>query len=114
MFVINRNIPDGKWKLTEESKEQLNPLDFDVFINPKIIAETDMHEYGFEECGSYPSRGMIRRPIGVQLRYIDEHGDDHEVSLLNHKARVVCHECDHLDGLNMFSNELTEQTAEID
>lgn len=114
MFVMHRRTPEGLWKVPDESKEKLSPLDYDVFINPWITAQTDMREYAFEECGSYPSRAMVWRPIGVQVIYFDEEGNSKEDSLLNHRAWMYLHECDHLDGLNMFADDLVKQTAEIE
>ncbi len=48
---------------------------YDVYINPKIVAITDIQEYGWERCESYSGcKAQVKRPIGVRLSYQDETG----------------------------------------
>jgi len=73
---------------------------FTVLINPTITPLSDELEEGWEGCLSVPGlRGVV--PRWTQLRYsgFDPEGNviDREVSGFH--ARVVQHECDHLDGL---------------
>ena len=57
-------------------------------------------EDGWEGCLSVPGlRGMVPRYSQVRYRGYDQYGEviDREVSGFH--ARVVQHECDHLDGI---------------
>jgi len=38
---------------------------------------------------------------------MDEEGEVREESVLEFKARIISHEMDHLDGINMFDNGLS-------
>ncbi len=73
---------------------------YTVLINPLITPLGEAMEDGWEGCLSVPGmRGVV--PRHVQLRYqgndIQGHPIDRTVSGFH--ARVVQHECDHLDGI---------------
>ena len=71
-----------------------------VLINPEIKPLSDEMEEGWEGCLSVPGmRGWV--PRWTQLKYsgFDEHGKRFERSVAGFHARVVQHECDHLDGV---------------
>jgi peptide deformylase len=71
-----------------------------VLINPLIEALDDTQEEGWEGCLSVPGmRGLVPRYHSIRYRGFDQFGTaiDREVSGFH--ARVVQHECDHLDGV---------------
>ena len=71
-----------------------------VLINPQITPLDDQKEPGWEGCLSVPGmRGLVPRYLRIRYQGIDQHGDliDREVDGFH--ARVVQHECDHLDGI---------------
>lgn len=71
-----------------------------VLINPILIPLSEDEEGGWEGCLSVPGlRGWV--PRWTQLRYIgfDERGVSIDRLASGFHARVVQHECDHLDGL---------------
>ena len=71
-----------------------------VLINPMIAPLSDEMEESWEGCLSVPGmRGWV--PRWTQLKYsgFDEHGKRFERSVGGFHARVVQHECDHLDGI---------------
>jgi peptide deformylase len=71
-----------------------------VLINPEIKPLSDEMEEGWEGCLSVPGmRGWV--PRWTQLRYagFDEQGKRFEREVAGFHARVVQHECDHLDGI---------------
>jgi peptide deformylase len=71
-----------------------------VLINPVITPLAQTKEDGWEGCLSVPGmRGLV--PRFTQLRY---QGKDESGALIDRivsgfHARVVQHECDHLDGI---------------
>jgi peptide deformylase len=71
-----------------------------VLVNPVLQPLSDELEEGWEGCLSVPGmRGVV--PRWTRLRYsgFDELGNRFERVAGNFHARVVQHECDHLDGI---------------
>lgn len=71
-----------------------------VLINPVITPLSDQMEEDWEGCLSVPGmRGLV--PRHTQLRYqgTDENGALIDRTVSGFHARVVQHECDHLDGI---------------
>ena len=66
-------ISQGK----EKDLYLLDPNDYIAYINPKVIGETMTVEHSWEYCLSFPfMRCMIKRPIGINISYLDELGDE--------------------------------------
>ena len=71
-----------------------------VLINPLIEPLDKAMEDGWEGCLSVPGmRGLVPRYQRVRYRGVDEHGAPFEREVDGFHARVVQHECDHLDGI---------------
>ena len=71
-----------------------------ILINPVIEPMTDAMESGWEGCLSVPGlRGLVPRYERVRYRGFDERGVALEREVDGFHARVVQHECDHLDGI---------------
>ncbi len=71
-----------------------------VLINPELVQLSDEEDSGWEGCLSVPGlRGWV--PRWSQMRYsgMDETGRHFERTVDGFHARVVQHECDHLDGV---------------
>jgi peptide deformylase len=57
-------------------------------------------EAGWEGCLSVPGlRGLVERPAHIRYRGYDLDGKVVERTARGFHARVVQHECDHLDGI---------------
>jgi len=71
-----------------------------VLINPKINALGASQEEGWEGCLSVPGmRGMVPRYSRIEYSGFDARGEAIRVEAEGFHARVVQHECDHLDGI---------------
>jgi len=71
-----------------------------VLINPVIEALDDIEEDGWEGCLSVPGlRGIVPRYLNIRYRGFDQFGNEIDREVSGFHARVVQHECDHLDGL---------------
>ncbi len=71
-----------------------------VLINPELTPLSDDIEEGWEGCLSVPGmRGWVPRWSRLRYSGYDEHGRRFERTVQNFHARVVQHECDHLDGI---------------
>jgi peptide deformylase len=76
------------------------PVPYTVLINPIITPLGETLEEGWEGCLSVPGmRGLV--PRYAQLRYqgYDQFGAPIDRTVGGFHARVVQHECDHLDGI---------------
>jgi peptide deformylase len=71
-----------------------------VLVNPELAPLTDEIEESWEGCLSVPGmRGWVPRWLRLRYAGFDEHGRRFERSVEGFHARVVQHECDHLDGI---------------
>jgi peptide deformylase len=70
-----------------------------VLINPEIAVIDPEPEGGWEGCLSVPGlRGWVERPAHIRYRGLGLDGTVIERVARGFHARVVQHECDHLDG----------------
>jgi peptide deformylase len=70
-----------------------------VMINPEIIEASKEHEEGWEGCFSVPGLvGLVPRSKTIKVKYITSDGIERVETFEGYLARVVQHECDHLDG----------------
>jgi peptide deformylase len=73
---------------------------FTVLVNPKIEFLTKEVEEGWEGCLSVPGlRGVVPRFTKLRYTGFDEAGRPIDRVAEGFHARVVQHECDHLDGI---------------
>jgi len=71
-----------------------------VLINPVIVPIGDEVEEAWEGCLSVPGmRGVVPRFKRLRYQGFDEAGRPIDRSVEGFHARVVQHECDHLDGI---------------
>ncbi|MGA9032706.1 MAG: peptide deformylase [Sulfuricaulis sp.] len=71
-----------------------------VLINPILTPIGDEMEEGWEGCLSVPGlRGLVARHRSLRYTGFDQHGTPIDRTVSGFHARVVQHECDHLDGI---------------
>jgi peptide deformylase len=71
-----------------------------VLINPVITPLNERIEEGWEGCLSVPGmRGVVPRYAHLRYQGCDEYGALIDRTVSGFHARVVQHECDHLDGI---------------
>ena len=90
IFGVERNprYPDA---------EEVPPT---VLINPVITPLDTEMEDGWEGCLSVPGmRGLVPRHARIRYQGRDEFGALIDRTVSGFHARVVQHECDHLDGI---------------
>ena len=76
------------------------PVPFTVLVNPVLEALGDDLEEGWEGCLSVPGmRGWVPRYKRLRYRGFDASGHAIDRTVDDFHARVVQHECDHLDGV---------------
>ena len=73
---------------------------FTVLVNPVIEVLTEETEEGWAGCLSVPGlRGVVPRRTRIRYRGFDASGRPIDRVADGFHARVVQHECDHLDGI---------------
>ncbi|MES2013365.1 MAG: peptide deformylase [Pseudomonadota bacterium] len=89
------------------SDEQINPrypdadvVPYTVLINPVLTPVSTETEEGWEGCLSVPGmRGVVPRYLRLHYTGFDQYGNSVDRLVSGFHARVVQHECDHLDGI---------------
>lgn len=77
-----------------------SPVPMTVLINPEITPISDETALGVEACLSVPGlAGVVPRYTHIRYRGLDPHGQVIDREAHGFHARVVQHECDHLDGI---------------
>ena len=73
---------------------------YTVLINPVLSPVGDVLEDGWEGCLSVPGmRGVVPRYTRLHYTGFDQFGQPIDRLVSDFHARVVQHECDHLDGI---------------
>jgi peptide deformylase len=73
---------------------------YTVLINPKLTPLGSEMEDGWEGCLSVPGlRGIVPRHARLHYTGLDQYGNVIDRIASGFHARVVQHECDHLDGI---------------
>ena len=81
---------------------------FTVLINPVLTPLDEEMEDGWEGCLSVPGlRGVVPRHLHVRYRGTSLDGEVIEREVEGFHARVVQHECDHLDGI-LYPQQMTD------
>jgi peptide deformylase len=76
------------------------PVPETILVNPLITPLDEEIEEGWEGCLSVPGlRGVVPRYRHIRYRGFDERGEAIDRTVSGFHARVVQHECDHLDGV---------------
>ena len=100
-------VPPGRERAQEESGERESDSEAasalespTVLINPEIEPVGARMVEDMEACLSLPGlAGMVPRHDHIRYRWIDMEGQAYECEAEGFHARVVQHECDHLDGI---------------
>lgn len=76
------------------------PQDLLALVNPVIEPAGEARELGWEGCLSVPGlRGAVPRWTRIRYRGVTPMGETIDRTVGGFHARVVQHECDHLDGI---------------
>ena len=90
----------------DEAFDHTAPLT--VLINPEIAVMDHATEGGWEGCLSVPGlRGWVERPAHIRYRGYGLDGKLIERAARGFHARVVQHECDHLEG-RLYPSRMTD------
>jgi len=87
-FESNQRYPDA------------DEVPFTILINPQLTPLSDEMEEDWEGCLSVPGlRGKVPRYVRLRYQGFDQFGNVIDREVGGFHARVVQHECDHLQGI---------------
>ncbi|OFX08348.1 MAG: peptide deformylase [Alphaproteobacteria bacterium RIFOXYD12_FULL_60_8] len=100
-------VPSDRAADREEAKQEIadeeaagHEVPLTVLINPEIEPLSEEVDEAFEGCLSVPGlTGLVPRYTHIRYRGLDQNGQKIEREAKGFHARVVQHECDHLDGV---------------
>ena len=82
--------------------------DLTVLVNPVVELLGQERAFGWEGCLSVPGlRGVVPRHLRVRYRALGLDGEPIDREVEGFHARVVQHECDHLDGI-LYPQRMTD------
>ena len=83
---------------------------FTVLVNPKLVMLTREIDEDWEGCLSVPGmRGVVPRYTKIRYTGFDIEGNAIDRTVEGFHARVVQHECDHLDGI-LYPMRMTDMS----
>jgi peptide deformylase len=86
-------------EVDEADERSEDGVPFTVLVNPLVRPLSAETEEGWEGCLSIPDlRGIVPRLTAVRLDAFNEKGEAYSLEARGFFARVIQHECDHLDG----------------
>jgi peptide deformylase len=92
----------------EDGEAEADPGALTILINPKIEPLSDEKAFGWEGCLSVPGmRGVVPRFARIRYTGLDINGHPVSVEAEGFHARVVQHECDHLEGV-LYPQRMTD------
>jgi peptide deformylase len=92
------HVPEARARA--EDGEAAEPQPLTILINPEMAPLGDEKASGVEACLSLPGlAGQVPRYTHIRYRGVDHEGRPIEREARGFHARVVQHECDHLDGV---------------
>jgi len=84
-----------------------------VMINPEIIEESEEVITLEEGCLSLPGvHESVSRASGIRIKYVDEDFNEHDETIEGFAARIVQHECEHLDG-HVFNDNISAMRRQL-
>ena len=87
-------------RLAAEGEEPQSGISLTAMINPVIEPLSDDKASDWESCLSLPDlAGLVPRFTKIKVTYKDLKGGVQEIQAKDFHARVIQHECDHLDGV---------------
>jgi peptide deformylase len=86
-------------EVPESDERAKGAVPFTVLVNPVVVPLGEARLVGVEGCLSIPDlRGQVSRHESVRLDAFDRKGRPYVIEAKGFFARVIQHECDHLDG----------------
>lgn len=100
-------------KAEESSYLKVKDVPLTIMVNPEITYFSKEEATEYEGCWSVPGiRGMVSRSVKIFVEFFDEHLNKERWSVEDFTARLIQHECDHLDGIT-FLQRVTDPSTYV-
>jgi peptide deformylase len=107
---IGENVRVVIFEVRDNPRYPGQQVPFTVLINPEVTPIGNEMETGWEGCLSVPGmRGAVARHARLRYTGFDQFGQPIDRSVDGFHARVVQHECDHLDGV-LYPMRMTDMS----
>ena len=98
--VVIFRVPSARLAAEDKTGAETAGIPLTALINPEITPLSDEMVEGLEACLSVPGlAGFVPRHAHIRYRALAPDGTVIERVARDFHARVVQHECDHLDGI---------------
>ena len=99
-------------RLPENDNEvEDKPIKISVLINPKLSKISEETNNDWEGCLSIPGMlGLVKRHSSISYEGFDISGNKIQRNAEGLEARIIQHECDHLNGI-VFTHRLVDKKA---
>lgn len=108
--IVLEDPADYQKKLDPNERRELErtPLPLHVFFNPVLRHVGETRATFFEGCLSVSGfSALVERSLEVEVSGLDESGKPKTLAVRGWPARILQHECDHLDGTLYIDRMLT-------
>ncbi|KAG4947880.1 hypothetical protein GYH30_040970 [Glycine max] len=111
IIVLEDKIQYMAYFSNQELKAQdRTPFDLLVILNPKLKNTTTRTALFFEGCLSVPGySAVVERYLDVEVAGFDRYGEPIKINATGWQARILQHECDHLDG-TLYVDKMVPRT----
>lgn len=115
IFIMNRHVEDYQNSgINGKNWYIKSPLEYQVFINPKLTHVTRKLEKDIELCASFPFLQISALRFNeIKVNYYSEQFEEVSEVLSGFKARIFQHEYDHLTGTNLLDWRVCQGEIEI-
>ncbi|XP_061337980.1 peptide deformylase 1A, chloroplastic/mitochondrial-like [Gastrolobium bilobum] len=111
-IIVLENTEEYMSYFTKEEIEAQDsrPFDLLVILNPKLKKKSNRTALFFEACLSVNGYGaVLERYLDVEVEGFDRYGETIKINASGWQARILQHECDHLDGI-LYVDKMTPRT----
>ena len=99
------------FRMIEDREKESNEIKITALINPRIIKTSEETDNQWEGCLSIPGMlGLVKRHFSISYEGFDMSGNKIQQNAEGLHARIVQHECDHLNGI-VFTHRLVDKKA---
>ena len=99
------------FRMIEDQEKESNEIKITALINPRIIKTSEETDNQWEGCLSIPGMlGLVKRHSNISYEGFDMSGNKIQQNAEGLHARIVQHECDHLNGI-VFTHRLVDKKA---
>jgi len=110
-IIIFKMIEEQEKESIEEQEKESNEIKITALINPRIIKTSEETDNQWEGCLSIPGMlGLVTRHSSISYEGLDMSGNKIQQKAEGLHARIVQHECDHLNGI-VFTHRLVDKKA---